>query len=111
MKFWETFGNLAFIIRARVEGLRDMGPALSPFNSFLFSRVSKHCNTVWRPLPQRPGSRRASAEAPRRDLGQLCRTAVEPVPRAGKEVLPNGAGAVLTFGIKGGLEAGKKLID
>src|SRR5580658_2236046 len=36
LKFWDTFGNIAFIIRARVEGLRDMGPALSPFNSFLF---------------------------------------------------------------------------
>ncbi len=36
MKFTETFGNLAFIIRTRVEGLRDMGPCLSPFNSFLF---------------------------------------------------------------------------
>ena len=36
MKFDEVFGNLAFIIRARVEGLRDSGPCVSPFNSFLF---------------------------------------------------------------------------
>src|SRR5689334_14377876 len=36
MRFYETFGNLAYIIKARVEGLRDFGPALSPFNSFLF---------------------------------------------------------------------------
>jgi len=35
LKFYETFGNIAFIIRARVEGLRDFGPAISPFNSFL----------------------------------------------------------------------------
>ena len=37
------FGNIAFIIRARVEGLRDFGPALSPFNSFLFLQGSRRC--------------------------------------------------------------------
>ena len=36
MRFVETFGNLAYIIKVRVEGLRDLGPAISPFNSFLF---------------------------------------------------------------------------
>src|SRR5579863_9167506 len=36
MKFWDTFGNISFIIKARVEGLRDIGPCISPFNSFLF---------------------------------------------------------------------------
>ena len=36
IRFFETFGDLAFIVKARVEGLRDFGPALSPFNSFLF---------------------------------------------------------------------------
>ncbi|MDQ6733439.1 MAG: aminotransferase class I/II-fold pyridoxal phosphate-dependent enzyme, partial [Nitrospirota bacterium] len=36
MKFWETFGKISFIIKARVEGLRDLGPCVSPFNSFLF---------------------------------------------------------------------------
>ena len=36
MRFYETFGDMAYIMKARVEGLRDFGPALSPFNSFLF---------------------------------------------------------------------------
>ena len=118
LNFWQAFGpdspfgNIAFAIRARVEGLRDLGPALSPFNSFLFLqgletlslRVQRHVeNTLalaqWleaRPeiswvnypgLPDHPSHERA------------------------KRYLRHGAGAVLTFGIRGGAAAGRRFIE
>jgi O-acetylhomoserine (thiol)-lyase len=118
LSFWEAFGdkspfgNIAFIIRARVEGLRDLGPALSPFNSFLFLqgletlslRVQRHAdNTLalaqwleghpdvaWVSYPGLPS---------------------HPYHAAAKRYLTNGFGGVLAFGIKGGLEAGKRFID
>ena len=54
MKFWDTFGDISFIIKARVEGLRDIGPCVSPFNSFLFLqgietlslRMDRHLQTT-----------------------------------------------------------------
>ncbi|MBV8903565.1 MAG: O-acetylhomoserine aminocarboxypropyltransferase/cysteine synthase [Acidobacteriia bacterium] len=112
MKFGETFGNLAFIIKARVEGLRDFGPCMSPFNSFLFLQgietlnlrmerhssnalaiaewLSRHPSVTW---VKYPGLR----SSPYRSLAQ--------------KYLPKGCGSIVTFGIKGGLEAGRKLID
>jgi O-acetylhomoserine (thiol)-lyase len=106
------FGNIQFIIRARVEGLRDQGQALSPFNSFLFLqgletlslRVQRHCdNTLalakwlsahpqvaWVTYPGLPS---------------------HPHHERAKKILRNGYGAVLSFGIKGGAAAGKKFID
>jgi O-acetylhomoserine (thiol)-lyase len=112
MKFWDTFGNLAFILRARVEGLRDMGPALSPFNSFLFIQGIETLQ-----FRMEAHSRNAQAVAEYLET----HSAVTWVNYAGlpssryhslaKKYLPNGCGAVLTFGIKGGLAAGKKLID
>jgi O-acetylhomoserine (thiol)-lyase len=112
MKFWETFGNIAFIIRARVEGLRDMGPALSPFNSFLFIQGIETLQ-----FRMEAHSRNAQAVAEyleRHSSINWVNYAGLPSSRyhdLAKKYLPNGCGAVLTFGIKGGLEAGKKLID
>jgi O-acetylhomoserine (thiol)-lyase len=112
MKFWETFGNLAFIIRARGEGLRDMGPALSPFNSFLFlqgletlqSRMEAHSRNalaVGEHLEKHPAVTWVNyAGLPSSKYYELA-----------KKYLPNGSSSILTFGIKGGLEAGRKLID
>jgi len=106
------FGNLAFIIRARVEGLRDWGPALSPFNAFLFLqgletlslRVQRHCDNAlalaqW--LQGHPAVEKVSY------LGLRD----HPYHRRAAEYMRNGYGAVLTFGIRGGLEAGKRFID
>jgi O-acetylhomoserine (thiol)-lyase len=112
MKFSETFGEMAFIIKCRVEGLRDFGPCMSPFNAFQFLqgietlglRMDRHCSnaqTVAEHLDkhalvtwvQHPGL----ASSPYYELGQ--------------KYLPKGRGAIFTFGIKGGLEAGKKFID
>jgi O-acetylhomoserine (thiol)-lyase len=110
--FTEAFGNLAYIIKARVEGLRDMGPCMSPFNAFLFLQgietlglrmerhvanalaaaqfLEKHKLVSWVKYPSLPSS-------PYYELAQ--------------KYLPKGAGAVFSFGIKGGYEAGKKFID
>ncbi|HYM61536.1 MAG TPA: O-acetylhomoserine aminocarboxypropyltransferase/cysteine synthase [Thermoanaerobaculia bacterium] len=118
LNFWETFGpnspfgNIAFIIRARVEGLRDFGPALSPFNSFLFLqgletlslRVQRHTDNAldlaqW--LQKRPEV----------DWVSYPGLPEHPYHRLAKKYLRNGFGGVLAFGIAGGLEAGRAFID
>jgi O-acetylhomoserine (thiol)-lyase len=120
LKFWDVFGfnnplglpNIAYIIRARVEGLRDYGAAQSPFNSFLLLqgletlslRVERHVqNTLqlaqWLEAHSQvefvwyPGLK----SSPYHDLA--------------KKYLKNGSGGVLQFGIKGGVANGRKFID
>ena len=106
------FGNIAFIIRARVEGLRDWGPALSPFNSFLFLqgletlslRVQRHCDNALqlaRWLEAQPQVERVNY------LGLES----HPFHQRAREYVQHGFGSVLTFGIRGGLEAGKQFIN
>jgi O-acetylhomoserine/O-acetylserine sulfhydrylase len=120
LKFWEIFGegnplglpNIAFIIRARVEGLRDYGSAQAPFNSFLLLqgietlslRVQRHCDNAlalaqW--LEQHPSVEfvwyPGLKSSPYHDLA--------------KKYLTNGFGGILQFGIKGGKEKASQLID
>jgi O-acetylhomoserine (thiol)-lyase len=112
MNFWETFGAISFIIKARVEGLRDVGPCVSPFNSFLFlqgietlgmrmdrhlsntlavaEHLDKHAKVEWVKYASLPSS---------------------PYYDQARKYTPKGAGAVFSFGVKGGYEAGKKFID
>lgn len=112
LNFHETFGNQAFIIRARVEGLRDFGPSVSPFNSFLFLqgletlslRVQRHADNTLelaRWLAARPEVSWVSYPG----------LPTHPYHERAKKYLRNGFGAVLTFGLEGGLEAGKTFID
>ena len=112
IRFFETFGDFAYIMKARVEGLRDFGPALSPFNSFLFLQgletlklrmvqhsenalavaqfLESHECVAWVNYPGMTSSRyHALAE----------------------RYLPRGAGGILTFGIRGGIEAGSRFIE
>ena len=119
LKFWEVFGNfpglgnVAFILKARVQLLRDLGPAMSPFNAFLFLQgvetlplrmqrhstnalavakfLSTHPNVTWVNYPGMP-SHPQHALAKKYHHRELY-------------------GAILGFGIKGGMEAGKKFID
>ncbi len=108
----ETFGNFAFAIACRVLGLRDLGPAMSPFNAFLFLtgietlplRMQRHCDNAqavtewlakhdkvaWVSYPGLPGDKYNALA---------------------KKYVPKGAGAVFTFGLKGGYEAGVKLVS
>jgi O-acetylhomoserine (thiol)-lyase len=112
VSYTEAFGPLAFILKARVRGLRDTGAALSPFNAFLLLqgaetlhlRMQRHSENalavarflethpavVWVNYPGLPSSKYYA--------------------RAQK-YLPNGSGSLVTFGIKGGYEAGRKLIN
>ena len=118
LKFWETFGadgpfgNIAFAIRARVEGLRDVGAALSPQNAWLFLQgletlslrgerhmQNTHALAEW--LLERPEV--LSVNHP--DLPSH-----KHFERA-KAHYPNGAGGVLTFEIEGGTEAGKLFLN
>lgn len=118
LKFWETFGpqspfgNIAFIIRARVEGLRDLGPALSPFNAFLFLqgletlslRVQRHVDNTLvlaRWLEQQPDVTWVNYPG----LPQ------HPAHARARQYLRHGFGAVLSFGIRGGEAAGRAFID
>jgi O-acetylhomoserine (thiol)-lyase len=106
------FGNIAFAIRARVEGLRDLGAALSPFNAFLLLqgletlslRVQRHLDNTLE-LARWLESHDAVAWVDYPGLES------HPYHEKAKEILRNGFGAVLTFGIRGGAEAGARFID
>ena len=110
--YTEAFGPAAFILKLRVQLLRDLGPALSPFNAFLFLQGLET-------LPLRIQRHSENALAIARWLAQDSR--VEWVSYPGLESHPEhanaaryltgGFGGVLTFGVKGGKEAAKALID
>jgi O-acetylhomoserine (thiol)-lyase len=112
MRLAETFGNFAFAIACRVLGLRDLGPAIAPFNSFLIL-------TGIETLPLRMGKHCENTQAVAEHL--VAHPKVEWVNYAGlkankynalaKKICPKGAGAVFTFGLKGGYEAGVKLVS
>jgi O-acetylhomoserine (thiol)-lyase len=108
----KPMGNIAYIIKARVTLLRDLGPAVSPFNSFLFlqgletlhlrmARHSENAIAVAKYLVKHP------------KVAWVNYPGLESSPdhARAKKYLARGCGAILGFGIKGGLEAGKKFID
>jgi O-acetylhomoserine (thiol)-lyase len=110
--YTEAFGPLAFILKARVQGLRDTGAALSPFNAFLLlqgietlhlrlQRHSENALAVARHLEQHPGV--AWVNYPGLESSLYFERA--------QKYLPDGKGGLVTFGIKGGYEAGKTLIN
>jgi len=118
LKFWDTFGNfpglgnVAFIIKVRVQLLRDLGAALSPFNAFLFLqgletlplRVKKHSENalhVAQFLKKHPLVSWVNYPG----LGD------HPSHTLAAKYLKGGFGGIVGFGIKGGLEAGKRFID
>ena len=112
IRFYETFGEYGYLMKARVENLRDIGPALSPFNAFLFLqgletlpvRMERHTRNAeavaaflaahpavgWVNYPTLPDS-------PYRDLAA--------------RYLPRGARAIFTFGVRGGRETGARFIE
>lgn len=108
----ETFGNFGFAIACRVLGLRDLGAAISPFNSFsiitgietLPLRMQKHCDNaleVARHLANHP------------KVEWVCYAGLEDDPSYAlqQKYMPKGAGAVFTLGLKGGYEAGIKMVS
>ena len=120
LKFWDVFGegnplglpNIAFAIRARVEGLRDFGPSQSPFNSFLLLqgietlslRVQRHVDNAlalaqW--LQQHPSV----------EFVEYPGLPDNPYHALAKKYLQNGFGGILNFGVKGGKENASKFIN
>jgi O-acetylhomoserine/O-acetylserine sulfhydrylase len=106
------FGNIQFIIRARVEGLRDLGPALSPFNAF---QLLQGLETLSLRGQRHVDNALALAKwlKTHRQVAWVNYTGLEDHPNhaRARKYLRNGFGAVLTFGIQGGAAAGKKFID
>jgi O-acetylhomoserine (thiol)-lyase len=120
LSFWEAFGlhdkavvpGIAYILKMRVQLLRDLGPALSPFNSFLFLQGLETL-----PLRMREHSRNAMAVAEFLEKHSAVAwvnypgLASHPDHTKAKKYLSDGFGAIIGFGIKGGRPAGIKLID
>ena len=108
----KPLGNIAYIIKARVPLLRDLGSTLSPFNSFLFLQGLE---TLHLRLPRHAENALAVAKFLKRHprVSWVNYPGLEDSPEKEKvkKYLPKGAGAILGFGIQGGLEAGKKFID
>jgi O-acetylhomoserine (thiol)-lyase len=112
MKLAETFGNFGFAIAARVMGLRDIGPAISPMNAFLILtgaetlplRMQRHCENALAVASW-------LEKHPKVDWVSYAALPSSPYHKLQKKICPKGAGAVLTFGLKGGYEAGVKLVS
>jgi O-acetylhomoserine (thiol)-lyase len=112
MKFFETFGNIAYILKARVEGLRDFGTCISPFNSFLFlqgietlgPRMDRHVSNALAAAKFLEAHKHVS-------WVRYPSLPTNPYYSLAQKYIPKGAGAVFSFGIKGGYEAGRKFID
>jgi O-acetylhomoserine (thiol)-lyase len=112
MVLGETFGNFGFAIACRVLGLRDLGPALSPFNAFMLL-------TGIETLPLRMQRHSDNALAVAEHLSNHNKVSWVSYPglrsdryhNLAKQYCPKGAGAVFTFGLKGGYEAGVKLVS
>ncbi|MCL2285678.1 MAG: O-acetylhomoserine aminocarboxypropyltransferase/cysteine synthase [Firmicutes bacterium] len=107
-----SLGEAAFIARLRTQIMRDMGACLSPFNSFLFMlgletlhlRMERHCqNTLTAAKYLESHDNVAWVSYPGLES--------HPDYKLAQKYFPKGAGAIMTFGIKGGLEAGRKFID
>jgi O-acetylhomoserine (thiol)-lyase len=112
MKFWDTFGNISFIIKARVEGLRDIGPCISPFNSFLFIQgIETLGMRMDRHLANALSVAQYLEKHSKVDWVKYASLASSQYIELARKYTPKGAGAVFSFGIKGGMEAGKKFID
>jgi O-acetylhomoserine (thiol)-lyase len=107
-----SFGNLAFILKLRVQLLRDLGPALSPFNSFLFLqgletlplRIERHSSNALAVASWLEGH-------PAVEWVSYPGLASHPTHELARKYLSGGFGGVVTFGLKGGVTAGRKLID
>jgi O-acetylhomoserine (thiol)-lyase len=112
IKFWETFKESAFIVKCRVDGLRTLGPCASPFNAFLFLQGLE---TLHLRVPRHS----ANAERVARHLAAHPKVAWvsyaglpgHPSYERVRKYLKGGSGSVFTFGVKGGIEAGKSVIE
>lgn len=118
LKFWDIFnfdgpfGNIAFIIKARVEGLRDFGPAISPFNSFL---LLQGLETLSLRMDRHVENAQKLAEwlenHPKVESVNYPGLKSNPSYELAQKYLPKGAGGMLSFIVKGDVEKAKKVVD
>ncbi|MFI4948481.1 MAG: O-acetylhomoserine aminocarboxypropyltransferase [Alphaproteobacteria bacterium] len=112
LKFFENFGDFAFTTKARAVALRDFGPTLSPMNAFLtitgieslHVRMERHVENAQKVAEFLAGHSRVAWVS-------YAGLKSSPYHQLAKKYLPKGAGAVFTFGVKGGYEAGIKLVE
>ncbi len=112
LRFAETFGDFGFAVACRAVGLRDLGPSMSPFNAFLILtgtetlslRMKKHCANAL----EVASFLRAH---PKVEWVSYAGLTNDPFYELGQKYLPEGAGSVFTFGVKGGFDAGVKLVE
>jgi O-acetylhomoserine (thiol)-lyase len=112
MRFHETFGNIAFAITCRVLGLRDLGPAISPHNAFLILtgietlalRMQRHCDNALEVARWLAADRRVSWVS-------YAGLETDPQHQLQRRYAPRGAGAVFTFGLQGGYDAGVRTVS
>jgi O-acetylhomoserine (thiol)-lyase len=112
LKFYENFGDFAFTTKARAVALRDFGPTLSPMNAFLtltgietlHLRMDRHVENALRVA-------KFLADHPRVTWVSYAGLKDSPFHELALKYVPKGAGAVFTFGVKGGYEAGIKLVE
>lgn len=112
VRLHESFGHMAFAIACRVMGLRDLGPAISPFNAFMILtgietlplRMQRHCDNA-RMVAQHLSRHSAVSWVSYANLAQ------DPSYGLAQAYCPKGAGAVFTFGLRGGYDAGVKLVN
>ena len=108
----KTFANISFAIACRVLGLRDLGPAISPFNAFLVLtgvetlplRMQKHSDNALKVAQFLEGQEKV-------EWVSYAGLSNDPHHELQKKYMPKGAGAVFTFGVKGGYEAGVELVS
>jgi O-acetylhomoserine (thiol)-lyase len=112
MRMAETFGNFAFAVASRALGLRDLGPAIAPFNAFLILtgietlplRMAKHCENALAVARYLAGHKQI-------EWVNYAGLPENPTHALARKICPKGAGSVFTFGLKGGFEAGVKLVS
>jgi O-acetylhomoserine (thiol)-lyase len=112
MRMAETFGNFAFALAARVLGLRDLGPAIAPFNAFLILtgietlplRMARHCENAMAVADYLSGHDQVA-------WVNYAGLPANPYHALAKKICPKGAGSVFTFGLKGGYDAGVRLVS
>ncbi len=112
LRYWEALGSLAYILKMRVTLLRDMGACLSPFNAFQFLQGLE---TLHVRMPRHVENARAVAawleKHPAVSWVNYPGLAGHRDHARARKYLPKGEGAIIGFGIRGGLEAGRKFID
>jgi O-acetylhomoserine (thiol)-lyase len=112
LKYWEAVGPIAYIIKARVQLLRDYGAAIAPFNSFLLIqgaetlsvRMDRHCANAMAIATYLENH-------PDVEVVRYPGLASSPWKTQAEKYLPNGAGGILNFELKGGIEAGRKFVE